>query len=143
MLKKCLRFTIFALFLLSSSFVFSACSNKLDQDKNDLNSSESQSEGNTDSLIVPDIMSDKEKGFLGINLEDKIQVLARDEYGYVISYILINSDEDIVSDKNELEERLRKIERASALDNLNSSDSLDSSDSLEASDTSPLLEIVN
>jgi len=49
-----------------------------------------------------DFMSDEEKEALGIEVETKVQVLARDkETGIVLAYKVINSDADII---NSLEE---------------------------------------
>jgi len=49
-----------------------------------------------------DFMSDEEKNALGIDVETKVQVLARDkESGIVLAYKVINSDADII---NSLEE---------------------------------------
>lgn len=49
-----------------------------------------------------DFMSDEEKEALGIEIETKVQVLARDkETGIVLAYKVINSDADII---NSLEE---------------------------------------
>jgi len=49
-----------------------------------------------------DFMSDEEKEALGIEVETKVQVLARDkETGIVLAYKVINSDADI---RNSLEE---------------------------------------
>lgn len=59
----------------------------------------------SDEVIAPVFMTEIEKSSYGLPVNSQVQVFNRDESGVIMSYKIIRSDDDIITNRKELQIR--------------------------------------